>query len=221
MAQDPDTPSRRHPAPHPGRGTEAEVWLARHGEVHSDWQGRVYGSLDVPLSLRGESETEAVIERFRPLELGAVFSSNLQRALRLGRGVAEATGAPLAIESGLAEIDRGEWQGMPVADLLAEREHEVSAFYDDPWTWDGHGGETDRDVLERAAPVLERSLDSGAKRVLLACHYNVMRVLLASMVDIPPARSFRLRIDLSRACVLRDRSRGWTLERCNVLGPRA
>jgi len=220
MAQDADTPAPRHPAPHPGRGTGAEVWLARHGEVHPDWQGRVYGSLDVPLSPHGERETVAVIDRFRPLELGGVFSSNLQRALRLGRGVAEATGAPLAIEPGLAEIDRGRWQGMPVAELMREHEYEVSAFYADPWTWNGHEGETDRDVLTRAAPVLERALSAGSARVLLTCHYNVMRVLLASMVDIAPSRSFRLRIDLSRACVLRDRPGGWTLERCNVLGPR-
>ena len=161
MDHDADSSSRRHPARHPGRGTETEVWLARHGEVHPDWQGRVYGSLDVPLSLEGERETLAVIERFRPLELGGVFSSNLQRALQFGRGVAEATGAPLVVESGLAEIDRGRWQGMPVAELLREREHEVSAFYADPWTWNGHGGENDRAVLERAVPVLERALGFG------------------------------------------------------------
>ena len=74
-------------------------------------------------------------------------------------------------------------------------------------------------MLARARPVLDRALAEGTRRVLLACHYNVMRVLLAAMVGIAPRNSFRLRIDLSRACVLRDCRGGWQLQRCNVLGP--
>lgn len=206
--------------PHPGFGTGASVWLFRHGEVHEDWQGLAYGGLDVPLSARGEADTDGVVERFQRVPFRGVLSSNLSRALRLGRGLSEAAGAPLTVDPGLAEIQRGHWQGRRVEEIHSEFEHEVAAFYADPWTWNGHGGETDADVLERAWPVLERGLLERGGPLAVTAHYNVVRVLVAHMLGIPPGRSFLFRVDLSGANELVDGPDGWSLVRANVRAPR-
>ncbi|HTF90493.1 MAG TPA: histidine phosphatase family protein [Planctomycetota bacterium] len=209
-----------HPGPHPGFKSGAWVWLLRHGEVHADWHGKAYGGLDVPLSEQGERDTQAAIEAFSSIAIERVVSSNLARARRLGEGIAAATGAPLTVSAGLAEIQRGTWQGLSIADLSRERPEQLAGFYADPWNYDVHGGETDRDVLERAWPELERGIASGAKLVALTCHYNVVRVLLTRMLGMQPSLSFRLRIDLSGACLLHDGPEGWRLVRANVKGPR-
>ncbi len=208
-----------HPGQHRGFRSGAWVWLLRHGEVHEDWQGRAYGGMDVPLSAQGERDTQAAIEAFSSIAIERVVSSNLARARRLGEGIAAGTGAALSVSAGLAEIQRGRWQGLSIADLSRERGEELAGFYDDPWNFDQHGGETDRNVLERAWPLVERALEGRPKIVAITCHYNVVRVLLTRMLGLEPRVSFRLRIDLSGACLLHDGPDGWRLLRSNVKGP--
>ena len=207
-------------ARHPGYATGGDVWLLRHAQVHQDFEGIAYGSLDVPLSTQGESDTAETARRFAHLPLRAVVSSTLARAHTLGRSLANATRAPLLTTPDLREIDRGLWQGMAVRELLEGRPDELAAFYADPWSWNGHGGETDRDVIARAWPALESALERYGAPIAVATHYNVIRALLGRALGMDPADTFRLRVDLGGACLLRDTARGWELRRLNVRSPR-
>ncbi len=207
------------PGHHEGFGSGAWIWLLRHGEVHADWHGRAYGGMDVPLSDQGERDTHTAIEAFSKLPFERVVSSSLSRARMLGEGIAQGSGAALAITPDLAEIKRGTWQGLSIADLSRDRGNELAGFYDDPWNYNLHGGETDRDVLSRAFPHVQRAIEDGGRLVAVTCHYNVVRVLLAHMLGLEPRLSFRLRIDLSGACLLHDSPAGWRLVRANVKGP--
>jgi probable phosphoglycerate mutase len=197
------------------------VWVFRHGEVGEAYQGLAYGGLDVPLSERGRGDSGALAERFRGFPFRAVVASTLERARTLGELLASTSGAPLELDAGLVEIDRGSWQGRPTSELLARHEHEIAAFYADPWGWREHGGETDADVLARAWPVLERALRRHGGPLAVACHYNVARNLVAHALGLEPSASFRVRIDLTAAAVLWDSPGGWRLERCNVRTPQA
>lgn len=205
---------------HPGFGTGAQVWLFRHGEVREDFQGLAYGGMDVPLSSEGLEQTQRLAERFAGVRFTRVVASTLQRARYLGEQLSARTGAPLELDAGLVEIDRGRWQGLRQKELLARHEAEVAAFYDDPWNWREHGGETDSDVLARAWPVLERALAASGGPLAIACHYNVVRNLLAHALGIEPNTSFRVRIDLTAGALLEDGPHGWQLLRCNVRSPR-
>jgi probable phosphoglycerate mutase len=210
------------PGRHPGYGSNAVVWLVRHGEVDERWSGRAYGGLDVPLSEHGRRDSARTAAAYARLEPARVISSPLSRARDLGQELARLAGAPLTIEAGLREIDRGHWQGLERAELLARFELEVAGFYADPWTYDGHGGETDADVLARAWPALERGLTPavGAGRiVVMTAHYNVIRVLCARALGLEPSRSFRLRIDPLGAVRLDDAPGGFVLRRANVRDP--
>jgi broad specificity phosphatase PhoE len=199
--------------------TDARLWLLRHAEVHEDWQGKAYGGLDVPLSDRGKEHTARIAQAFAHVPLRAIHTSPLERALSLGQALAKATGAELRVEAGLAEIDRGRWQGRPIADLLREFSAEVEAFYADPWNFRMHGGENDRDVLERAWPVVEEAF-AARETIALTTHYNVIRVLVAHLLGIEPKMSFRLRVDTGGAVLLERNAAGWNLVRSNVRAPR-
>lgn len=215
MSEQEPLPGERR-RPHPGCGTGAEIWIFRHGEVADEFQGLAYGGMDVPLSAQGLRDSEALAERFRASGIRAVVASTLQRARRLGELLAEANGAPLELDPRLVEIDRGRWQGRPMRELMRDSEHEVAAFYADPWRFRGHGGECDADVCARAWPALEEALARHGGPLAIACHYNVARNLIACALGIEPTASFRVRVDLTAAALLRDGPRGWTLQRCNV-----
>jgi broad specificity phosphatase PhoE len=220
------TPQDRR-RPHPGTGGGAELWIFRHGEVADDVQGLAYGGMDVALSPRGLRDSEELAERFRGFGFRRVVASTLRRARRLGELLAASNGVELELDSRLVEIDRGRWQGRPMQELMRDHESEVAAFYERPWTFRGHGGECDADVVGRAWPAVERALGDGAPSgssrrggpVAIACHYNVARNLIACALGIEPNASFRVRVDLTAAAHLRAGPRGWTLVRCNVRTP--
>ena len=206
---------------HPGcDGTNTRVWLLRHAQVHEDWQGKAYGDVDVPLSALGLRRTEELARDFGAIEPGEIHSSPLSRALQLAERLSEVSGAPVRIADGLREIHRGSWQGLTVEELHTEHAEDVRAFYADPWTWRGHGGECDAMLAARAWPVLERALaQSPAEKILLTTHYNVIRVLVSGALGIEPARSFALRVDPGCGVLLVDRADGWHLHVANTPAP--
>lgn len=218
MSKSPEPATARRA--HPGLGRELEVWIFRHGEVREDFQGLAYGGMDVPLSAEGIEQSERLAERFAGVRFTRVVASTLQRARFLGEQLSARTGAPLELDAGLVEIHRGRWQGLPQKELMERHEAEVAAFYADPWNWREHGGETDSDVLARAWPVLERAAAAPGGPIAIACHYNVVRNLLAHALGVEPNTSFRIRIDLTAGALLRCGPQGWRLMRCNVRSPR-
>jgi broad specificity phosphatase PhoE len=202
-------------------GTGSRVWLVRHAEVHADWQKRAYGNMDVPLSDHGEAQTRAMCAAFAGARIARVASSNLSRALAMGRGIAEATGADLVIDERLREIWRGDWQGLPADEFRARWQADRDEFLARPWTWKPHGGECDADVFARAWPTVRAAceLARGAE-VVLATHYNVIRVLVTRALGLKPSESFAFQNDPAHATLLVDAPHGWVLAASNVDGPR-
>ena len=208
------------PALHPGFGSGLRLWLLRHAEVDEAWRGRAYGDLDVPLSAAGREATLALARDFAGLPLARVYSSPLGRAAELGRAVALASGAPLALEPGLRELFRGVWQGRATDELEGLDPAGVQAFHGDPWTYRGHGGESDEDIHARAWPaVADAARRHAGGTVAFATHYNVIRVLATAFLGLAPARSFGFRVDPARAVLFVDGEGGWTLRTSNAARP--
>jgi len=204
----------------PSLGLGVRVWLVRHAEVHDDWQDTAYGNLDVPLSPAGERETGELAAAFARVPLARVASSNLSRALLLGKSLSATTSAPLTVDPRLREVWRGAWQGLSRADFRARWEAERDAFAADPWNWKGHGGESDAEIFARAWAVLVETAraagDAESPTIALATHYNVIRALVTRAVGLRPSQSFAFRNDTARASLLVDEPGGWVLARANV-----
>jgi broad specificity phosphatase PhoE len=162
----------------------------RHGEVALDWQGRIYGDLDVPLSPRGEQEARAAAERLASQRLAAVISSGLARAeygaalLRAGRGL------PRRDEPALREIARGAWRGL--------RPEEVPDAGFAAWLCAADvrrppEGESLGDLAARVFPCLERLGEEHAgARLAVVTHHWVLRIALARARGLPLADAPRL-----------------------------
>jgi len=199
------------------RGSGTRVWLLRHAEVHEDWHHKAYGSLDVPLSQRGIEQTEALVRTFRGAPLARVASSDLERARRLGRALAEASGAELVIDARWREVDRGAWQGIDAADFKARWEADAVAFFADPWRWRAHRGESDEQLFARVRPAFEDLVRAaGGATVAAAAHSNVIRVLLGRLLGRTAFESYELKLDPAHAALVVDGPDGWVLERMNV-----
>lgn len=201
-------------------GTRTRVWLVRHADVAAQWHGHAYGNLDVPLSERGEQQTSAMGEAFRPVRLAKVHSSDLARARAMGQAIAGTSGAPLTLDQRLREIWRGEWQGMPSTEFRRRWEEQREEFLRDPWNWKGHKGESDADVCARAWPALLETVKAHpGTHVALTSHYNVIRVLATSALGLNARESFGFATDPAHAVLLIDAPQGWQLVAHNLAAP--
>jgi probable phosphoglycerate mutase len=155
------------------------IWLARHGETAANAEGRVQGSLDVPLNDRGREQAHALAEEAAELGLGAIYSSQLDRARETARIVGERVGLEPVVDERFAESRRGAWEGRLLREIEAEEP--------DAWAaWQRGGdfrfpgaGESLPEHVARVADALT-AVAAGPLPALVVCHGGTVRAALVA-----------------------------------------
>jgi len=139
-----------------------EILLCRHGETDWNVARRWQGHARTSLNETGRAQAQALADRLTGIELDAVYSSDLPRALETAWIIAESRGLRAIPEPGLREIDVGSWQGLTAADL-------------DGREWDGESYDAHRERV--LATVRSIALRHGRGRVLAVTHGGSLRRL--------------------------------------------
>ena len=120
-------------------------------ETHSistdNERGMATGWLPGELSETGRRLAAELGQRRRGEPIAAVFTSDLRRALETAQLAFGDAGIPIYQDARLRECNYGDWNGMPVARLDAERARRV----DDPFP----NGESYRQAVERVRAFLD------------------------------------------------------------------
>jgi broad specificity phosphatase PhoE len=95
------------------------LFLVRHAEALANPDLRYLGSRDDPLTARGQWQALQLAQAFAPLDLAAVYTSPLTRAVATALPMAEAHGLSLIPEPRLVEAAMGTWEGLRRAEILA------------------------------------------------------------------------------------------------------
>jgi broad specificity phosphatase PhoE len=177
------------------------LFLVRHGEVDSHWHGRIYGSLDVPLSAAGREEARRAARRLAGIPLGAVISSGLERTEHGAAYLRAARRLPRLDDRDLRELDRGAWAGLSLAELELRSPGSWSDWFRSPATRRPPGGESLEDLLARVRPRVLHwvALHPGAA-VALVTHGWVIRVLVCHALGL--ALDLAPRLDIRTADVV-------------------
>jgi len=153
------------------------IYLARHGETEWTLSGQHTGLIDLPLTPRGERNARSLGERLKGLKFAKVFTSPLQRAARTCD--LAGFGAVAEVDRDLVEWDYGRYEGLRLAEILADRP-DWELFRDG-----GPGGESPEEVAARADRVVER-IRAIAGDVLLFSSGHFIRVIAARWLDLGP-----------------------------------
>jgi probable phosphoglycerate mutase len=149
--------------------------LIRHGETALN-VARVLQPAATPLSERGIAQAEALAARLATMDVRAIVSSDLPRALGTAQAIAAATGAPIETTPLLQERNFGDWRGQPYDTMPV-----------DPLTMTGAppGGESVAVFAQRVAAafahVVQRRAALGGTLAVVT-HGLVIRALLAAHV---------------------------------------
>ena len=96
------------------------LYFIRHGESVSNLNTQFAGSLDMPLTEKGERQADATASFLQQVPFTAVYASDLRRAYDTGLAVANTHGLPISATEQLREIFAGDWEGKTYAQLEEE-----------------------------------------------------------------------------------------------------
>lgn len=135
-----------------------EILLIRPGSTDYDQQGRVQGTLDVPLSEGGRHEVSGLIEQLRAERPEVVYYSPMQSAEETAEAIGKALDVRTRCLDKLQNLDHGLWQGMLIDDVKLKQPKVYRQWLEKPETVCPPEGETISAARKRAEDVLYRLL---------------------------------------------------------------
>jgi broad specificity phosphatase PhoE len=91
--------------------------LVRHGESVGNYENRLQGQEDYPLTEQGRRQAVLTAHRLHALGTSAVYSSHLLRARETAFAIGERLGVEPAIREDLSEYHFGEYSGLTYAEI--------------------------------------------------------------------------------------------------------
>ncbi len=193
----------------------ALFYFVRHAETEWNANNRLCGRTDVPLSEAGRLQAARLAERLRPLPPRAVYASPLQRALETARIIAATSGVEPVVDSRLAELNYGTWEGKTYAEVTEQDPAFYRAWDADPGTVAPPGGESGQQAFARAVPFLDELAARHPGRpehVVVVSHKTICRLIVCHVLGIPPSQ-YRRRLSMENAAVniIVRSEQGWRL----------
>jgi probable phosphoglycerate mutase len=145
-----------------------QILLIRPGATEYDQQGRVQGTLDIPLCEDGRQEVETLVEELRAQPVAAIYASPSQSALQTAEALGAAVEMRVKTVDKLHNLDHGLWQGMLVADVKAKQPKVYRQWQDQPETVCPPQGETISAAKERVQAALSKLLKKHKSDGVLA-----------------------------------------------------
>jgi probable phosphoglycerate mutase len=147
--------------------TETTFYYVRHGETDWNREKRVQGQLDIPLNALGMEQAEAASRLIRDLDIAAVCTSPLSRALETAKRFQTALGCSFHVIKDLREATFGTYDG------------EIRGAWYDEWKagrFIPKGAETYPDFIQRALAAINRALAHPGP-VLIVAHGVLYRAI--------------------------------------------
>lgn len=94
-----------------------QIVLIRPGSTEYDEQGRIQGTLDIPLSEQGQQEALRLAAELAGLGISVIYSSECLSAAETAKCIADALRIKLKKLDNMQNLNQGLWQGMLVEDV--------------------------------------------------------------------------------------------------------
>ncbi len=169
------------------------VIFIRPGETDWNRLDRWQGWIASPVNAHGRLQVEALASFLRNIGIGALYSSDLKRAVQTSEIISEKTGVKPVYDPDLRERNIGSWQGLMLEELRDWYPEEYGQYISNPDEYRVPGGETLREVQKRMRRAFDRiTADETAETVAIVTHTVTIRTVLESLVEGYLAGNMRL-----------------------------
>lgn len=162
----------------------ARILLIRPGATEFDEQGRIIGTLDLPLSELGTDQANALACSSTDYEIKAIFSSPSLAAQQTAEILGKTHGRKVKVRDALRNINMGLWQGKHIEELRATQPKVAKQWEEHPETVCPPEGEAVDDVLPRVQKFLlklQKKHKSGSTVVIVVA--DPLAKVIASLLS--------------------------------------
>lgn len=165
-----------------------KLWLVRHGQTHANVDGLYSGISETPLTEQGVAQAVAVGSMLGPVAFEKVFCSELGRAQHTTQLILQQRQIPVVTEARLNEMNFGDWEMRHHRDLQRLDAENYAAWCNDWQNVIPKNGEGFQLFSQRVSE-FARALSSQteAENILIVSHQGVLSLLIATLLNMPPA----------------------------------
>ena len=172
-----------------------EIILVRHGETEWNVQEIFRGRIDIELNETGIKQAELLAEYLSQVQIEAVYSSPLKRALRTAKAIASYHSLDVETVPGLIDLDYGEWQGLSHQEVKDSYKQLYAEWIRSPHRVKMPGGESLEDVRKRAMSVVNTVVAKYKGTVVLVSHRVVNKVLICALLGLDNSHFWNIKQD--------------------------
>ena len=170
-----------------------QIILVRHGETPWNKDKIFRGTVDIPLNDTGREEADLAGEWLQKEIINAAYCSPLSRARDTAQAICKYHKVQVVDLPGLADINYGEWQGLPLTEVKEVYADLYRQWETAPHTVRFPKGETLEEVKARAWAAVEEVVQRHpGQTILLAAHRAVNKVLIAAFIGLDNSNFWRI-----------------------------
>ena len=172
-----------------------EIILIRHGETEWNVEEVFRGRIDIELNETGMKQAELLAEYLSNVEIDAIYSSPLGRALKTAEVIASYHKLDVEIAPGLIDFDYGKWQGLSHQEVKDKYKELYAEWIKNPHQVKMPAGESLDDVRKRAMGVVGSVIAKYKGTVVLVSHRVVNKVLICALLGLDNSHFWNIRQD--------------------------
>lgn len=129
--------------------THLNIIMVRAGSTELEDQGRISGSLDMPLSGSGEKEAKSIADQLGNQQIDVIYSANCLAAQQTAKQLSNNGAIKVRVEESLTNLDHGLWHGKSLDELKETQPKLYKQWNENPESVCPPGGETIESVRNR------------------------------------------------------------------------
>lgn len=158
------------------------IYLIRHAEAEGNLFRVAHGQYNSTITPQGYRQLHYLKERFRDVEIDAVYGSDLLRAHTTASAIYDSKGLPFRPLPLLREIRLGIWEQKTWGEIQEMNRENYTNFNKRPHLWQAEGAETFAVVRDRMLEAVRlMAAENPGKTVAATSHGAALRTLLGTL----------------------------------------
>ncbi|MFK8110593.1 MAG: histidine phosphatase family protein [Rubripirellula sp.] len=161
----------------------SQVLLIRPGATEFDDQGRIKGSLDMPMSEHGRTQVNSLTEQISDFQVRTIYTSPCESARETAECLAAARGVRIKVIDAFRNIDHGLWHGKLIDELRRNHPRVYRQGQESPTDICPPEGESIRDAKARVIKAVRKLMRKSGEEVIAIVIPDPMAWVVRSLLN--------------------------------------
>jgi broad specificity phosphatase PhoE len=157
--------------------------LIRPGATEFDDQGRIKGSLDMPMSERGRQQVTSLAKQLAAFDVKTIYTSPCESARETAQRVAKGRDVRIKVIDAFRNVDHGLWHGKLIDEVRRNHPRVYRQGQESPTDICPPGGESIRDAKARVINAVRKVVRKSGEPVIAIVIPDPMAWVVQSLLS--------------------------------------